>query len=559
MAGTVVGTVLLVRRRRRRRYHGGRGSRSWDASGSLMAEHRVEKVTPVALRNVGSTAGRRGGLFSGFWAAGGGGRTRFDMLRDEESERWDTISRREANQSPTPWMTFEAERVEEDQRLSLGRRGGMGIWDGFGTPRPAGMERQDSTRSFLSGALGEFVGSSAIAVQEMKDTSAGDFGRGEHANLDLGVGLPPIGEEWDERGMDGYDSSQGHDTEETTGTRSTGTHSFPTTTSSGPTTQSSSPARPSVLSPSGSLYGATFAGIPSAVRPTSSSSDEGHLKRNSSWWNRISRPVTLSSPTATSADRIRDPAQPPSLGIIDESTLPIASPLQGSSSRPPPVAPYDEHGQISHVKTVTREASQRTISSMGSSALEEAMRGMDVVQRIHTANGSMSSSQGSSSIGHGHAKNSNNWHRTSDGNDEIIWDGDNAQDSPFADPQPRSQSPDPFDDSNTPTQSPARRNPPSLPPPTAGVKSMVQKFEQRTASNVEPTPTTSPLPPARSATLGNVKKATLELDKGLGGSTSSCTSRVRVGHGLAKKPVLYVANPDERGNEDVRDGRGSES
>lgn len=517
--GIVVGvliTLLLLALaiffyRRRSRVKGTtpilRGGRGWHAYGADAdslgeREYAIEKAVPFGTREEGG-GGR--GMWGKMWRGKGEeGRTRFDMLKDEESEKFDSVGSRKG------WDTFEGEDEEggEGEGEVLSGRAGLGVWDGFG-----GSSSLQPSNSFLGTALGGFAG---ISKRE------GGLGRSRTTD----TVLDSIGEEHQDDGT--YDSTE---------SRSTTTHR---SNSTAPTTASHRPVARNVSAGS-SLYG--LSNFPPSVghiptlAPRSSlshSEDPEHLRRTSTWWSRLggaggsvggsgSKPSTMDMSTSTSTERIRDPTPAPSMDAIAHRD-PFLDVIYGRA---------DEQGRfdaktmgLKHGKSLS---SVRSTGTATSSVLEERMKGMDVVQRIR--DGSASTISRASSMGHG-----------DDGGSQV---------SSVYQYVPPSTSDDPFEDPpTTPTQDSNRRlvgprplesplHPliptkaalaPSTPP--TGVRALISQIETDLARSSSPL-SASLLSPSASIATSH-------------GSSPKKPKGVRVGHGLAKKPVLYVANPDGR-------------
>lgn len=342
-------------------------------------------------------------------------------------------------------------------------------------------------------------------------------------------------------------------------------------------------------------------------RSSSTNSDLDFLNRSKSsssarWWGRLAGrgAAAADEPTSTASERIRDPAPPPTRMEVIEEKL-GGSPLASSNAEGHPLLaladPFadptppstchahadltqpDEQGrlssralQLAHNRSVSSNASsQRTATS---SVLEERMRGMDVVQRMRTGSGSTVSADTTPRLGGGEGGGFGRLPDRSvdDGAEEeeivearkeaatmergrLIFAGSAAGSY-------RTTSPEPLRSPTSPRRHLGPRPPPpslsvTIPKPTAsptssrtapltagaaGVRAMVQQFEQQGKSDlprsssmsavvVEPT---SPSKAARRSTLG-----------GGGGGGAEAGARKKVQHGLARKPVLYVANPDE--------------
>lgn len=401
----------------------------------------------------------------------------------EGGKRFDMLRDEEGKE----WETFEVE-------LGLKGRAGMGVWDGFGEGTT------ESRTSFLGGALGGFVGIGS------KEEEGGDFaGR-------AGAGDPMLAsiQEWDEREEGG--TSESHEEERTTesgGARSVGTQ---LSTSTGPTTPSSeshrlqsTSSRP--FSPPSSLYGSSFSHQLALVpRPSQSSSSLSHaekLSRSSTWWSRLAKPLPAETPTATANERIRDPTPAPALAAIVESPDPFAD-----ASSPTTYGVPDEQGRFDKATMGLRHersiSSNRSAGTATSSVLEERMRGMDVVERIRGGSGSTASATLTMGSEEGHQFGRMPREATTDEQD------------PFRDPQ------------TTPKLGSTRRVQGPRAMEESGVQAMIRKIEKR-----------------NSGREGSGEEVGEEVIVGRKSTLDGGKSKVRVGHGLARKPVLYVANPDQ--------------
>lgn len=592
----VAGVVVLRRRRRnhrnRRPYTADRrhGRRGWKGEyGSALIsngganaddEHGEQPLpVPTAMRSVVGPGGLRSTVVGLWKQAGGTPRAkegRFAMLEDEESERWDSTNGRK---EPASWTTFFNDDDEKDDIVpvaSMSGRGGRGVWDSFDFGASNGSvdnivsDTMRSSTSFLGSALGGF----AAVPQRDEDNDDGDRS-GPAAAL---LTLTPINEDGDE---DAGSSSNEHTTTESGGTRSYQTHA--TSISSATTTTgyfSKSQIVPTRTFSPGvtSLYGSTFdspLGTPSGdalrrsvVNRSSSNGSHGLQRSNSSWWALLSRrPTYADQPTRTASNRIRDPAPAPDLTRISESA-PISAgrnPFDESNATGSTLA--DEQGQLKgghgglrHNRSLSSTASSSAATAT-SSVLEERMRHMDVVQRVRTAtDGTSSSTETTPTMDSldgpfgrmaSSEEDSDQEHSKQDGgqDENVIFISNSAS-------TPSEHHRNPFED--PPLISPSKRvrgprpPPPALSSPTkrggfsspraAGVRAMVEQFEQRG------TPATGLPASASMSSIADARErpAARERRGSLGGSELGPeTRRSKIGHGLARKPVLYLANPDQ--------------
>ncbi|GAA5972458.1 hypothetical protein JCM11641_001855 [Rhodosporidiobolus odoratus] len=324
-------------------------------------------------------------------------------------------------------------------------------------------------------------------------------------------------------------------------------------------------------------------------------------RANSSWWSRLNKHHSdVSTPTAYEA--IRDPAPAPSMGAIAE-TDPFADAASiSSSSAPSPrypstrIAKPDEHGRFpippsssghghllrgEHDRSISSNASSEVTAS--SSVLEGRLRSMDVVQRIRTGSGGGSSVEVTPTLGltdngifgtlppsspstlAGNDEGENPFadsHRTPAA-DSVVWSGSTAGNA-FSElgsprpltPQPRVPplpviqpptptyapptsprkarlvGPRPLPPLSSPTSSspfsPPPSSPRSVPRRSSSVRDLVAQIERKSSGTFDASGSLSPTlggPPSQPPTPGKRKKGKVEV-------------------GLARKPVLYVANPD---------------
>ncbi|GAA6031350.1 hypothetical protein JCM8097_005613 [Rhodosporidiobolus ruineniae] len=651
-------------------------------AGGLMAEHRstagfassemynLGKALPVTpggtIRGAAGAGGAKGGAGAGVMSAlvgllsprerfaSTGPKRRFDMLKDEEeADVWDADLHREEKRG---WQQFadHDEAADDFSTPSLKGRGGMGIWDGFGS---TGGTIKSST-SYLGGALGGFIGlvggsaaaGSRGAADERDEEKAAAMAAGqEHVYAEIAPQqgryadplLTPI-VEWEED-EDEDDPAHADDsrTLESHNTHSSATHqtasTMPTSTEASPvkhpqlsrSVRAGSSSRP--FSPAPSLPGssfnpqpATFAALGQSLSRTSSaaSSSIAHHQQqhqrtasflprsNSSWWSRLNKSSAADVPTPTAFEAIRDPAPAPNLSLAaiaerdpfaDASSL--SRQLSSSSdlgrrpsthvSRPRSgTVELDEHGRFADGVRLTHGEHDRSVSSntsdvtATSSVLEERLRNMDVVQRVRTGSertGGDSSCEVTPTLG-----------VSEDGGFGRLPSHSEDVEDPFADaPEPagRSTSRTPAAESvvwagsQVGLASPRTRTPPPVPPlpviqpptPTYAPPTSPRKL-------LGPRPLPPPSPPSASsssspfsapsrsialpARSNSVKDLVARIERS--GSTSSnlagrgggdenrsmslsapSTPRKKHGHGkgkvehgFARKPVLYVANPD---------------
>ncbi|GAA5906299.1 uncharacterized protein JCM6883_005508 [Sporobolomyces salmoneus] len=544
-----------------------------------------------------TTTPRMGGMREGLGGVGVamgmgmGKRRRFDMLRDEEEEEDEKSQQR-------GWTRFDDEDDEQYDALSTGRgriasdisdestRIGVGIWGGMGLGR---SESVRSGTSYLGTNLGGFLRSESTAGHEYGGLASGaERGDGGDASL------TPIAE-WEEDedededgtmesglvGGGGGDYSSGR----SGGTRSTETHQTRSTLTNSQEEASIKTATRVVrpFSPSSSsLYGSGFATpVPFSVptsgggggieRSTSTSSSlfMSPIRRDnsSSWWSRLKQHQHSEIPTATAFEAIRDPTPAPNLDEQQRSIDPFSDPVPGPLDRSNSL---NEHGLMAtrsqrgiHDRSVSSNVSEVTATS---SVLEERMRGMDVVQRIRTGEGS----DGSASIGTGGGNSTETTPEISQNPfsdpdpvaqtpGSVIFAGSQAAFSPRTPSSPpppvpsipqfpllpvilpptptRSQDPTPHSPRKTRLIGP--RPQPSQALPTisrsGSVKDLVAEIERR--NSLPSPPSTNPMSPNPSPSkAGRSKTTTTNHGNGHGQGR-------KVEHGLVKKPKLYVANP----------------
>ena len=511
--------------------------------------------------------------------------------------------------------------------LSLKGRGGMGVWDGFGGISRIG-DTVRSSRSFLGGALGGFVGVAEKSDprdqrddddDEKQAGTAYPGGDGEKTassrlheygsvaplepqGAEEDPSLTPI-DEWEEddarveeAGAVGPNTTESGDTysavshtatssetHRSRSTRRTSTEVSPT--KSARIVRPFSPASAS----NASLYGSTFAapqrfGPTTAVveadlsRALSSTSHVSHrvlTRSNSSWWSRLNLQKNhhqAEVPTPTAAEAIRDPAPAPRMDAITV-TDPFSDPdpVPSEVLEPGPPQPrrrrpdeLDEHGRFAtaterfargvHDRSTSSNTSEATATS---SVLEDRLRTMDVVQRVQS--GGQSSAETTPTMG---------------GNQHGGFEPSAMEylDDPFRDPtqsagaggsDPRQRSPPRSATSPTPQRpdyvyrSPAKkiRVPTTTIQPPTPAYAPPDSPRKRLAG-----PRPEPLSPASGSTFAlprsnSVKDLIANIEKrasqpqdsasvAAAAAVDKAPSRTKVVHGFAKKPKLYVANPD---------------
>ncbi|KPV73952.1 uncharacterized protein RHOBADRAFT_54536 [Rhodotorula graminis WP1] len=361
------------------------------------------------------------------------------------------------------------------------------------------------------------------------------------------------------------------------------------------------------FSPASSLYGSAFEGHqplygvdPALTRTASDRSLASATNRlvhrsNSSWWSRLNLPkpsaADVSTPTAAVA--IRDPAPAPSVVGLATASNPFLDPPPPPASaesadaptsssshfaaptRQPsyPVTRPDEMGRFGaggtghlvrgeHDSSMSSNATDVTATS---SVLEERLRHMDVVERIRTGSAGDSSVEVTPTLG-GDGSSFGQLPSSSSAldnpfadaptrpqlaytpaQDSVIWAGSLAGALSEVGGSARPSTPPPRVPSvpgilpPTPTYAPpdsprkrlvgpraqpmspggSRPAPFGTPTRSSSVKDLVASIEQRRA----PPPAPPVLAPAPS-------------------SGAVARKRAKVEHGLVKKPLLYVANPD---------------
>ena len=515
--------------------------------------------------------------------------------------------------------------------LSLKGRGGMGVWDGFGGISRIG-DSVRSSRSFLGGALGGFVGvaEKSDPRDERDDDDdekqagtiypGGDDGEKkassrlheygsvaplEPQGAEEDPSLTPIAEweeddaRFEEAGAGGPNTTESGDTysavshtaassetHRTRSTRRTSTEASPR--KSARIVRPFSPASAS----NASLYGSTFA-APQRFGPTtgvveadlsrelSSTSHVSHrvlTRSNSSWWSRLNLQKNhhqAEVPTPTAAEAIRDPAPAPRMDAIITVTDPFSDPDPVPSEVLEPVPPpqprhrrdeLDEHGRFAtaterfargvHDRSTSSNTSEATATS---SVLEDRLRNMDVVQRVQS--GGQSSVETTPTMGgnqHGGFGPSAMEHLDNPFRDPTQATGAGSSD-PRKRPPPRSATTPAPQRPNYVYQSPAEKI--RLPTTLATIQPPTPAYtppdspRKRLAG-----PRPEPLSPASGSTFellrsNSVKDLIANIEKranqppdfasaASAAADKAVPSRTKVVHGFAKKPKLYVANPD---------------
>lgn len=600
MAGAVVGSVLGV------------------LALAAVGVYGVRKRKRGGEYHYSRKRGGGGGGLTAFvaGAAGGGGRykrKRFDMLEDEEEGgEKENFGNHLAlgggggsfgRSSERGWTRFDEEDEREEEYSDMRERVasdlsdesariGVGIWGGLG--RSEGVK---SVQSYLGNNLGGFLRSSESTRESI---GYGGVGRGEMGNGQGDASLTPIAE-WDEDrdgdededgtvesgfgtgyAMGGLGRSGTRSTETHEEARSTETHQTRSTWTSTSHENASIKVATRVVRPfspasSSSLYGSGFVTPTPFTVPTDgiarSTSNSSSLflspivrrDNSSSWWSHLKHHQPSDIPSATAFEAIRDPAPAPNLDSIPERDRPV----DPFSDPTPSTDSMNEHGLMAmravrgvHDRSISSNVSEVTATS---SILEERMRGMDVVQRIRTGEGS----DGSGSVGTGGGNSTQVTPEISQdpfsdptptpysyaGNrtpGSVIFAGSQAAFSPRPEsPPPPVPAIPPFPllpvilpptptRSHSPPHSPRKarligpRPQPSQALPTIGrsgsVKNLVAEIERRNSL-----PLSSSTPILYSPNPSPPKKATRARTTG--------HSKTKVEHGLVKKPKLYVANP----------------
>ncbi|GAA6018824.1 hypothetical protein JCM8202_002248 [Rhodotorula sphaerocarpa] len=498
------------------------------------------------------------------------GTRRFDMLDEEADENW----------SAGGWTRFddmdEGALALGDIVPSLRGRGSPAVWDGFGGAGALGRQHGTarSSRSFLGGALGGFVGAHSDTHEgsEAVDPPRRSATSSRYAPVspidpptEESAAVPSLGhgsEETDDPFAERFavESGETHSTL-SHATPSAGTHG---TGSTRPTSLEVTPRKAAAIgrsfspaSGAASLYGSSFAGpqrdateavLGRAQSGASQASGRPLARSNSSWWSRLNLQKSqhgVDVPTPTAGAAIRDPAPAPSMAVIAE-----ADPFLDDESQSEETAPSDErltapdeHGRLGggsghlvhgqHDRSVASSISDATATS---SVLEERLRNMDVVQRIHSGSigGDSTSIETTPTLGHGPPH-------------VLPLPGSSVD--PFADPEVLLPMTNPRGGPRRP--SPAFGTRPeglemSAPDPTGSPR--------RRIAGPRPEPAATPAPPLPRSNsvkdmVANFEKRSAPADHGAkeGARGPKAAPREKVVHGLAKKPRLYVANPDGDG------------
>ncbi|GAA5821730.1 hypothetical protein JCM11251_000993 [Rhodosporidiobolus azoricus] len=339
----------------------------------------------------------------------------------------------------------------------------------------------------------------------------------------------------------------------------------------------------------------------SSLIPTSGHGHGGEGRsrgHTSSWWSRLnlqSRSSGGEIPTPTAFEAIRDPAPAPSFSMAaiaesdpfaDAPSLSSHAHSRMDSSSAAPVTRHPssatrvttgpgEHGQFADGIRLTHGEHDRSVSSntsevtATSSVMEERLRGMDVVERVRTGSGGDSSCEVTP---------------TMSGNEQGTFGRlPSLDENPFADPS-SSAAPPPVTSKPT-TYTPAAGSVvwagsavgaysdvgsirPFTPPPVPTLPSVIpptptygalsppssprkKLLGPRPLSPSTATTAFSP-PPALLARSGSVKDLVAKIEGGGGAGLQlpaapqkTKVKGIKVEHGLARKPVLYVANPDD--------------
>ncbi|GAA5901035.1 hypothetical protein JCM6882_006007 [Rhodosporidiobolus microsporus] len=333
----------------------------------------------------------------------------------------------------------------------------------------------------------------------------------------------------------------------------------------------------------------------SSLAPGAVGGGGGGGRGNSSWWSRLNRPSKSSSgevPTPTAFEAIRDPAPAPSLSmaaIAESDPFADAPSLSSHGHRAAPVSRGsstritrpDEHGRFGEGVRLTHGEHDRSVSSntsevtATSSVLEERLRGMDVVERVRTGSGGDSSCEVTPTMGANEEGTFGRLPTSSDADDpfadaplppvpskpatytpaagSVVWAGSSAGGA-FSDVGS-------FRASTPPPVPPL----PSVIPPTPSYAPPPPSSPRKRLHGPRPQPPPSPSsasafspPSALLARSSSVKDLVAQIERKASGTFDAgaalqlpappqATKRKgrKVEHGLARKPVLYVANPDE--------------
>ncbi|GAA5864960.1 hypothetical protein JCM8547_004249 [Rhodosporidiobolus lusitaniae] len=375
--------------------------------------------------------------------------------------------------------------------------------------------------------------------------------------------------------------------------RSTTANSFRPFSPAAPSLYGSSfnPPQPAVVAAAAGAFAALGQTL-SRTSSATSSTAPAFLPRNSthspSWWSRLNKAHGGEVPTPTAFEAIRDPAPAPPLSLTPISENDPFADTASSPARRPSTRSLrpDEHGRFpssgSVVGRFTHGQHDLSTSSTASSdvtatssVMEERLRHMDVVQRIRTGSGGGASGaeDGTSSCDVtptlGTTEEGAAFGRLPEAEnpfadqESVVWAGSTARGA-FSDvgastPAFRSSTPPPVPalpfsvaiQPPTPTYNPPSSprkarlaGPRPLPPPSS-----TSPFSASPSSS-------SPLPLPLPTRSNSVKDLVAKFDgrgenssENLAVSSSSPAGTPRrkarkVEHGLVRKPVLYVANPD---------------
>lgn len=410
--------------------------------------------------------------------------------------------------------------------------------------------------------------------------------------------LTPIAE-WEEEDDDGRSEP---DESRTLDTHSSGTHAtgstLPTSCEGVSPTKAAAVRIVRPFSPASSLYGSAFdshqplyAADPALTRTASghslaSASNRLVQRSNSSWWSRLNLPKPshgdVSTPTAAAA--IRDPAPAPSVVDIAASDPFVDPPASLSAESAPPtaaaaIAPIrtpsyrvtrpDELGRFGESRHLVRGEHDASISSNAtdvtatSSVLEERLRNMDVVERIRTGSAGDSSVEVTPTLGgdgssFGQLPSSSPENPFADAparpqlaytpaQDSVVWAGSLAGALSEVGGGARPTTPPP----RVPSVPAILPPTPTYAPPDSPRKRLVGPRPQPMSpgGGGGSGRTTFGGAPTRS---GSVKDLVASIEQRSAAPTLAAApsagavarKRAKVEHGLAKKPLLYVANPD---------------
>lgn len=307
------------------------------------------------------------------------------------------------------------------------------------------------------------------------------------------------------------------------------------------------------------------------LSPALSATSEG-LKRSSTWWDRIRSQGGVASPGASMP--IRDPAPAPSLAVIPEASVLVArheDPFSDEAAARATSPSVDEHGRSfdgSHFQSSSQGSNQTATSSM----IDRATRDMMVVERMRSASGIDDPTTPMMTPSTIHADDTPraseagpNWgvvvsdqptpalSGIASPQGDLVWNGPSMWMSPgpseALSPSFSLASPPPLALAAVDLRRSTRR---PLPVPTrrqtagtTGVKAMVQQFEAVSAESTfsPPVPASTATTPERS--IRSVTGSVTSSSHGSSGGGGGGQRKQKVEHGLVKKPLLFVANPDE--------------